>query len=155
MIQLEHSVTIDAPPEEVWAVLIDLPSYGSWNPFLRRIEGAARPAPGVRLTLHTLLDGKPHQSVNQVVELCAPGFARTARLSWAYDGRMTFGGLLTGLRQQILEPLPDGRTRYVNKERLGGWLVGLIPEDTLRRQFIEASVALKAHCEQQPQAEVA
>ncbi|KAF8213264.1 hypothetical protein K438DRAFT_1803682 [Mycena galopus ATCC 62051] len=29
------SILIDAPREKVWQILLDLPSYGKWNPFTR------------------------------------------------------------------------------------------------------------------------
>jgi len=49
-------VDIAASPEEVWAVLADLGSYGQWNPFIqsrfrparrrRKAHPAAGPVPG-------------------------------------------------------------------------------------------------------------
>lgn len=34
---ISASVDIAASPEEVWAVLADLDSYGEWNPFIRSV----------------------------------------------------------------------------------------------------------------------
>jgi len=45
------SVTIDAPIDEVWAVMLDTASYGDWNPFVERAECAAT-AVGEPIVLH-------------------------------------------------------------------------------------------------------
>lgn len=44
---MTSEVLIGAPPQSVWATLLDFPRYPDWNPFIRRIEGA--PQPGARL----------------------------------------------------------------------------------------------------------
>ena len=41
--ELRTEIDIDAAPERVWSILTDLPSYPDWNPFMRSIEGQARP----------------------------------------------------------------------------------------------------------------
>ena len=37
--ELTTFVDIDATPERVWQVLIDLPAYAEWNPFITSAEG--------------------------------------------------------------------------------------------------------------------
>jgi hypothetical protein len=48
-LHLETSIDIDVAPEAVWAVLSDLPSYPSWNPFIREASGTL--AAGERLDI--------------------------------------------------------------------------------------------------------
>jgi uncharacterized protein YndB with AHSA1/START domain len=36
---IRAEIEIDAPIEQVWAVLSDLPRYGEWNPFTPRVDG--------------------------------------------------------------------------------------------------------------------
>jgi hypothetical protein len=38
-LHLKTSIDIEAAPEAVWAVLSELPSYPSWNPFTRAARG--------------------------------------------------------------------------------------------------------------------
>ncbi|HIE60157.1 MAG TPA: hypothetical protein EYQ02_00210, partial [Microbacterium sp.] len=40
--EAEHSVTIAAPPETVWSVLIELPSYPAWNSYSPSAVGSLR-----------------------------------------------------------------------------------------------------------------
>ena len=46
-LHLTTKIDIEAAPEGVWAVLSDLPSYPSWNPFIREASGTL--AAGERL----------------------------------------------------------------------------------------------------------
>ena len=39
---LEHTIDINATPEQVWEALTGFEAYEGWNPFMRRVAGAAR-----------------------------------------------------------------------------------------------------------------
>jgi uncharacterized protein YndB with AHSA1/START domain len=39
--ELRTEIDIAAAPEEVWAQLVDLPSYAGWNPFILAASGSA------------------------------------------------------------------------------------------------------------------
>ena len=38
MKELRTEIEFEGTPEEVWAVLTDLPAYPEWNPFIERID---------------------------------------------------------------------------------------------------------------------
>jgi polyketide cyclase/dehydrase/lipid transport protein len=41
MHEIQSQIEIAAPRERVWSILADFPSYPSWNPFIRSIDGPA------------------------------------------------------------------------------------------------------------------
>jgi len=49
--ELRMFVDIDATPERVWQVLIDLPAYPQWNPFITSAEGPLVVGGRVSITL--------------------------------------------------------------------------------------------------------
>jgi len=38
-VTVEAVTAVDAPVEQAWQVLSDTAAYGSWNPFVRRLDG--------------------------------------------------------------------------------------------------------------------
>src|SRR5262245_10831209 len=54
------AVDIEAPPARVWEVLVDLPAYREWNPFI--IEASGTVAAGERLALRMTLPGRAPMS---------------------------------------------------------------------------------------------
>lgn len=74
--ELRTEITIDAPPEKVWAVLTGFSRYEAWNPFITRIAGKAEA--GGRLHLRVRLAGLPTISFNAGIDQFKPG----ERLGW-------------------------------------------------------------------------
>jgi hypothetical protein len=106
--------TIDASPEEVWAVLGDVARYPDWDSGVERVEG--RLAVGEKLKVFSELDpGRGHPV--KVTEV-APGRGMTWR------GGMPLG-LFKGLRTYRLTPGGAG-TRFEMREAFTGPLVPLI-----------------------------
>lgn len=64
-------VLIPERPQAIWEVLIDLPSYPSWNPFIRGAEGVVRASARWRVEL--TLDGRLFFPIPVVVVDCVPG----------------------------------------------------------------------------------
>jgi hypothetical protein len=112
--EVRHEVVIDAPPQAVWDVLIDLPRHAEWNRQLTFLGG--RVARGERIRLRLSAEGAdPYEFAAEVTHLEAP-----VRFGWlATTG---FPGVFDGAHHFELEALPDGRTRVVNRERYAGLL---------------------------------
>jgi hypothetical protein len=144
--ELEHAIEIDAPTDEVWRVLADTERYGEWNPFIRRLQGELRE--GAKLEVEIAPPGGRAMTFKPTVLVAAPG----RELRWL--GRLLLPGLFDGEHRFLLEPLPDGRTRFVQSERFGGVLVGLLKGslEKTRVGFEEMNRALKAEVEGDPQA---
>jgi hypothetical protein len=138
---LHHEIEIDASPEAVWAVLADTPSYPAWNPFVRRLAGDLRE--GATLEAEIAPPGGRAMTFKPRVLAADPG----RELRWL--GRFLVPGLLDGEHSFRLEPLPDGRTRFVQRERFSGILVGLLRKTLAKTQvgFERMDAALKLRAE--------
>ena len=142
-LHLETSIDIDAAPAAVWAVLSDLPSYPSWNPFIReasgtlaageRIEVQLQPARGRAMRFRpTVLKAEANRELRWLGRLVAPG---------VFDGEHRFA----------IEPTARG-SRLVQEERFTGLLVPFLARGLRRGTlpgFERMNVAVKERVEAQ------
>ncbi|MEU3406414.1 SRPBCC domain-containing protein [Streptomyces sp. NPDC006670] len=134
-------IIIDATPEEVWAVLTDLPRYCVWNPFIRQAVGQVAPGERLRLTRYAE-SGKP-TTFHPTVRICVPA----AELRWV--DRFLVRGLFDGERFFRLSEGPGRTTRLEHGERFRGLLVpflGKLLEGTARN-FTTMNEALRSRVE--------
>lgn len=114
---LRSEITIDAPPEDVWRVLVDFAAYPQWNPFVVEVTGGAQAGERLRVRLQppggrgvtlkpAVIEASPPQVLQWLGHLLVPGI---------FDGRHTFE----------LEPVRGG-TLLVQWEEFTGVLVPLL-----------------------------
>lgn len=132
---------IDAPPARVWSVLVDLPSYAEWNPFI--VEASGQVAVGETLSLRMALPGWSPTAIAPTLLAVDPD----RELRW--KGRLLVPGLFDGEHAFVLTPLADGRTRLDHREHFSGILLPLarllIYEDTVRAfHALDAALAARA-----------
>lgn len=112
--EIRKEVVIDAPPERVWAVIVDFPSYAQWNTQLAWLGGTA--GPGEVLKLKLSAQGSEPYEFAPTVSHWEPNvrFAWLARtgLPRVFDGEHFFE----------LEPVAVGKTKLVNRETYSGVL---------------------------------
>jgi hypothetical protein len=108
-------VEIDAPPARVWSVLVDLPAYREWNPFI--VEATGKVAVGERLSLRMALPGREPMSIKPRLLVVQP----EQELRW--KGQLWVPGLFDGEHAFVLTPLANGGTRVDHWERFGGVLL--------------------------------
>ncbi len=111
---ISASVDIAASPEEVWAVLADLESYGEWNPFIRSASGQL--AEGATLTLRMVPSQGRAMTFRPRVLVAQPG----SMLRWI--GRLIMPGIFDGTHQFALEDI-GGHTRVTQSETFRGILI--------------------------------
>jgi len=139
--QLTASIDISAPPEQVWAELVDLPAYADWNPFIVRAEG--RIEQGARLVLRMQPSGGRPMTVRPRLVEVSPG----RELRWL--GRLGLPGLMDAEHAFELQPHGSG-TRLVQREIFRGALVPLVARSLDRGTlpaFIAMNEALKRRAE--------
>lgn len=139
MLSYEARITIDAPPEAVWAVLVDTDRWPEWDPYCEKIEGAVALGGTVK-AFTTLAPGRAFPV--KVATLDAP-----RRMVW--QGGMPLG-LFKGVRSYALAPEGEG-TAFHMREEFSGLLLplfkGSLPDMT--EPFQKFAEGLKGRVEGQ------
>lgn len=127
---IETSTTIDASPDEVWAVLTDFDAYDEWNPTVTSVTG--EPEKGSTLTVTS--DGSSFES-----RVLAADAGRLLR----WESHRGVVGVFDGERTFALEELSDGSTLFTQGELFRGVAV-LFATDTLRDETAPSFHAMNA-----------
>lgn len=139
----EATIDIDAPLAHVWAVMLDFPRYGEWNPFIVRADLTGPPRIGAALRLYVRWnDGTGATSGERITELTPP-----TRLAYRFTGPLHNLGLVRATRVQQLEPLATNRTRYSTREDFSGLLTATLPLAKIQDGFDRHAQALKSRAE--------
>lgn len=140
MKRIETSVEVDAPPDVVWSVVADFPSYPEWNPFITAIDGEFEM--GARLRATMALPGRKPRVFTPTVIVLDPG----RRLTWL--GRLFVPGLFDGEHTLQVEGLGDGPATFVQSETFRGVLPpllgGLLTETHAAFETMNAALAARA-----------
>lgn len=133
-------VEIAAPPEKIWALLVDVAGWAAWDSGVERVEGTV--TPGATLKVYTKANPGTAFPV-KVAELQAP-----TRMVWT--GGMPLG-LFKGVRTFTLTSHGD-QTRFEMVEIFSGPLEPIfgrmIPD--LQPSFDQFARGLKAQAEASP-----
>lgn len=107
------STEIDAPPDQVWDVLVDVSRWHEWDPHVERVDGEV--TEGAAVTVHTTLSDRAFPvTVSELVP--------QQRMVWSSGMPL---GLFKGARTFTLEATAGG-TAYTAHEVFSGPLVKLI-----------------------------
>lgn len=139
--EISQEIEIDATPAEVWNVLADVDAYPEWNPFVVRLAGEVRE--GARLEARIAPPGGRAMTFRPTVVAAEP----ERELRWL--GRLLVRGLFDGEHSFRIEPLADGRSRFVQSERFSGVLVRPLRRMLGRTEagFAQMNAALKRRVE--------
>jgi hypothetical protein len=119
MADILTTIEIDAPPERVWQVLSETTAYDEWNPFITRVRGAL--SPGGRLDFMVPLGRRdfPIDATILTVE-------ENKEIRWRGPRSAVLGKVFSGEHYFQLEPLPNGRTRFIHGETFRGVVPDLL-----------------------------
>ena len=138
---LYTEIDIEAPPEVVWKVLVDLERYSEWNPFVVSSRGTV--AVGETLTNRLQpTNGKPRTFTPKVTIVDPP---RT--LEWL--GHLGFRGIFDGRHRFDVIATPSG-ARLIQVEHFSGLLVRFLRrslDDHTAAGFTAMNNALKGRAE--------
>jgi hypothetical protein len=143
------SVTIAAPIDLVWSVMLDLAAYREWNPFIYKIRKSGNEVAvvGDDLVLHVRFRSGRAVASPERITFIEPPSATGARLEYEFRGPLHAAGLVRGRRQQLLEPISGESTRYRTEERFRGLLGFAVPAASVQDGFERHAAALKQRAE--------
>ena len=131
------ALSIDAPAQRVWDLLVDAPGYKTWNPSMVSIDGPIEPGRSIKLV----------SAVNpgRTFALNITAMDPPHRLVWT--GGMPLG-LFTGTRTFLIESADQG-CRFSMSEVYTGLMSGLIFKSIpdLNDSFKQFAESLKAAAE--------
>lgn len=133
MREVRTEITIDAPVERVFQILIDIERYHEWNPLI--VSARGRVEPGAKLDITICLAGKPDMPYVVKILRIVPD------QEFVWIGRMKMKGILDGMHFFELFPEGKNRVRVVQREEFRGVLVPLVWKsflDTRMREGFEA-----------------
>ena len=108
---------IPSPPDVVWKILTDFPTYVDWNPFITRASGD--PQVGHKLSIRIVPPGGGGMTFRPRVTAVEPG----QLLEWF--GTLGVQGLFDGRHAFVLKPTAGGTT-LTQTETFSGLLVPLM-----------------------------
>lgn len=132
--EIVTQITLDASPQDVWAVLSDGKRYGEWNPFIIDMQGPIEKGAKIRNTMQPtakrqmvfkpkILVAKPNQELRWLGRTFLPGI---------FDGEHYF--LLRGAGEQ---------TVLTHGEKFSGIGLWFLDVEQFQRNFEEMNGALK------------
>ncbi len=134
-ISIRTAIEIDAPKEEVYAVLADIESYPEWNPYHRKVEGKFEE--GAALTIFVLRpDGKEVEVPPHMMRII-----ENEEITWGGGIR----GIFYGVHSFVLETQTSGKTLLKHNEDFSGFAITFadLPPDIIAEGYHRMNVALK------------
>jgi hypothetical protein len=139
---LQTKISIRAPVERVWSLLVDFPGYRRWNPFIISVEGSPEAGKALEVFIQPV-GGKGMHFRPTVLAV-----EKHRELRW--KGKLLLPRLFDGEHYFKLEPQPDGGILFEQGELFSGILVPLFKNSlngATRQGFVAMNVALKREAE--------
>lgn len=142
---MRSEIIINAPVQDVWAVLAAFPVYPEWNPFIHELRGNL--SAGERLRFKAKLDGLPEITFHATIRTLVP----PVKLEWH---AIFLKRLFEAYHSFEIEELGSGKSLFINTEvfsGLLGWLVFFLLESRFRKRYRMMDELLKMRVEGQIQ----
>ncbi|KAI0651198.1 hypothetical protein C8Q79DRAFT_18231 [Trametes meyenii] len=153
------TVTIDAPIDKVWEILLDFPKYTEWNPFVRSQvitdkdkkpfdDQTAAEGKYLLMTVHIPATFDNSASPQTPFELITHVQPDIYRVAWK---NLLPSWLIRAERWQALSTTEDGKTLYETREvfaGVGAYAIKLFIAKNLEKSFEAMAEALKKCAEE-------
>lgn len=141
MSQIKSEIIINAPIELIWSALLDFDSYPSWNPFIKKIEGAHTVGSKLVVTI---------QPSNQKPMVFRPKILTMSNYNFSWVGSLGIKGIFDGHHNFKLQQESINQVKLFHFETFSGVLhkpiLRMIREST-QNGFESMNFALKHLCE--------
>ena len=134
-------VTIHAPAELVWQVIVDFDNYVQWNRFCPEIRGELKL--GAALAMRVDLGNGLQDQVEYISTIEAP-----RRIVWSMENKP--GDPIHADRSQVIEPIDEHSCTYWSIDEFAGDMVPAMMEamaEPVERGFNLCAQGLKDHAE--------
>jgi len=142
MHELHTDIEIAAQPEQIWAALTDFAAYPRWNPFIRYVHGVAEEGRSIQVFVRGR--GAPRKPFRSKVLVAD----RPHELRWR--GHLFMPGAFVDEHRFLIDPLPDGGSRFEQTDRFSGLLTPMLRstiDREIQRGLREMNAALKGFVE--------
>ncbi|CUM48584.1 unnamed protein product [Debaryomyces tyrocola] len=149
---LNTQIIINAKPEKVRDIFLDLQKHSEWNPFFTSVKiytpGATSPLPGTQLEIKMKLNGDNENTMYPIV-------LENSASAFRWKGKLLFDFMFVGIHSFEFIPLEiDGqtKTKLIQSEEFSGILAYVFEwtglKDKTKNGFEELNQALKMQIEQ-------
>ncbi|MEO0725784.1 MAG: SRPBCC domain-containing protein [Bacteroidota bacterium] len=118
MKSISTEITINAPVEQVWAVLTNFSEYPQWNPFIQSISGEAKE--GSQLEANIQPPGQSAMTFRPTV------LRAEENQEFRWLGKLLIKGIFDGEHYFLLTAIDERTTQFEHGEHFRGLLSSLI-----------------------------
>ncbi len=140
--EVNSEIDVEASADEVWKILTNFEDYPEWNPFITSISGELKENSPIDVTIALPF------SKSLTVPLKIEQLVKGKEMIWS--GKLLEPKILDSLHTFHIEAVDSGRTKFTQKERVGGLLLyPLLPfyKGMMERNFRKMNTALKNRAE--------
>jgi hypothetical protein len=131
-------IEINAPADQVRAIVVDYADYPNWNPFVRKIEGDMTEGKDVRVTVQPV----GQATITGIGHVVA---STPTRIAWS--GQLGFPGVFSGVHTFLIEADGANRTVFSNNEKMRGLAILFYDFKPTEAAFVAMNQALKQRAE--------
>jgi hypothetical protein len=160
-IHVTEELDIDATPQAIWSILVDVDEYAQWNTWLTQAQDTTTPSGPVQvgdnIDATVILGTGPSKATETVTVVDAPGTpgqpaGQIANFTWR-DTIPVTSCLVPAYRSRTMTLNADGSVHFKNDLVLQGaidWVAWLSEQTTLHTGMRDENTALKVRAERGP-----